>query len=336
MKKAWYERLRHSTCAYIVFLFVLTGFSACSINKLVINKVSDTLSGSGANAVFLGDTDPKLVGDALPFAIKMYETLLDKNPNHSGLILTTGSLFVMYANAFVQGPAEMLPVEAYEEKRAGLDRAKKLYLRGAAILERDINSKYPALLSGEDADVEDATGDFAGKLAKINKEDVPLLYWYAAGTLSAYALNPFDISLGMRIPLLSALMERAYELDGDFNAGALDEFFLILYGSLPEGMGGDREKALVHYQKALEKSKGLSAGAYVAYAQTIAVAEQNYERFRFNLETALAIDPAADPSNTLVNIINQHKARYLLEKAPELFVDFDEEAWDANPGYGDE
>ena len=306
-----------------LFFIVCLAVSSCSLNKIVINKVSDTLSGTGFNTVFMGDTDPQLVGDALPFAIKMYETLLAQNPNHPGLIVTTGSLFVMYANAFVQGPAEMLPLSQYEEKRFQMIRAKNLYLRGVQILERGINNKYPDLL-GEWGPVENP--EFTKALSAIKKEDISLFYWYAAGTLSAYALDAFDISLGLRVPQIMAIMNRAYELDGNYNSGAIDELFLIVYGALPDGMGGDTEKALIHYKRALEKSNGQTAGPYVSYAQTVAVNAQDYEEFKKNLEMALAIDPAADQNNTLVNIINQRKARHLLAKAPELFVDL--EQWD--------
>jgi tetratricopeptide (TPR) repeat protein len=295
---------------------------SCSINKLVINKVSGVLGGSGSGTVFLGDSDPQLVGDAIPFAIKLYETLLDKNPDHPGLIEATGSLFVMYANAFVQGPADMLPVEQYEEKRAQLDRAKKLYLRGVTILERGISGKYPGML-GVWGPAENP--QFTQGLSKMKKEDISLFYWYAAGTLSAYALDAFDIGLGLRIPQILAMMERAYELDSDYSSGALDELFLIIYGALPEGLGGDKEKAIIHFQRALEKSKGQSAGPYVSYAQTIAVGNQDYEDFKINLEKALEIDPDKNRDNTLLNVINQRKARYLLEKAPELFADL--ESW---------
>jgi predicted anti-sigma-YlaC factor YlaD len=215
----------------------------------------------------------------------------------------------------------MLPLEQWEEKRFQMDRARKLYLRGAAILERGINNKYPGMLAAEN-------DPFSKALAKMKKEDISLFYWYAAGTLSAYAVNVFDLSLGLKVPRLTAMMNRAYELDENYNSGALDEFFLILYGALPEGLGGDPDRALIHYRRALEKSKGLSAAPYVAYAQTMAVKNQDYESFKNNLETALAIDPAANPSNTLINTISQNKARYLLEKAPELFSDL--EVWDYN------
>jgi len=310
---------------FVLISCAVLALGACSLNKLVINKVSDALTGDGAGTVFTGDDDPILVGDAVPFAIKLYETLLDKNPNHPGLIVTTGSLFIMYANAFVQGPAEMISQDQWEERRSQLDRARKLYLRGAAILERGIKNKFPRMLD------EWGPGDsaaFTNALSRMRKEDIPLFYWYAAGTLSAYALNIFDISLGLRVPRLTAMMQRAYELDEHYNGSALDEFFLILYSALPEGMGGDPEKALVHYQRALEKSKGNSTGPYLSYAQSIAVKNQDYESFKSNLEKALAIDPASDPSNTLVTVINQRKARYLLENAPEFFAEI--ENWDYN------
>ena len=314
----------------VILVFMLPLLGSCSLNKLVINKVSDALTGGGAGTVFTGDNDVRLVGDALPFAIKMYEALLDQNPNHEGLILMTGSLFIMYANAFVQGPAEMLPLSQYEEKRSELARARNLYLRGAGILERGINNKYPEILSGWGTEENPA---FAKALSTMKKNDVPLFYWYAAGTLSAFALNVFDISLGLRVPNIIAIMERAYELDENFNTSALDELFLIIYGALPEGLGGDKEKAVIHYERALEKSGGQSAGPYVSYAQTIAVQNQDYESFKSNLEKALSIDPSKDSSNTLVNVIGQQKARYLLDKAPELFADLD--IWDDDE-YDDE
>ncbi|MDR0497273.1 MAG: TRAP transporter TatT component family protein, partial [Treponema sp.] len=106
----------------ILLLCFLPLLASCSINKLAINSVSNALTGSGSSDVFTRDPDPELVGAALPFAIKMYEALLSQNPNHHGLLLTTGSLFVMYANAFVQGPAEMLDsIDYYEERIEGLD-----------------------------------------------------------------------------------------------------------------------------------------------------------------------------------------------------------------------
>jgi predicted anti-sigma-YlaC factor YlaD len=307
---------------FTVFAFCLF-LPSCSINKLAMNAVANALTGSGSSDVFTGDSDPQLVGDALPFAIKMYEALLSANPEHQGLINTTGSLFVMYANVFVQGPSERLPRAMFAQKQAAIVRAKKLYLRGFTLLYKGLELKYPGFSS---AYHQEKLKDY---LAKTKKDDVPALYWSAAAGLSAFSLNPFDMELGVRIPEFYALVERAYELNPDFNSGALDEFLLIFHASIPDVMGGDKSKIETHFQRAVEKSKGLTAGPYVTYAQTVSIPSQNYDKFKELLEKALSIDPDKDPSNRLVNILAQQKARYLLDNAAFYFIDFDTgDNWD--------
>jgi predicted anti-sigma-YlaC factor YlaD len=276
--------------------------------------VADTLAGTGSSTVFTGDNDPQLVGDALPFAIKIYEALLGEVPDHRGLIVTTGSLFVMYANAFVQGPAEFLPSIHYEERQAARQRAKKLYLRGIDILIRGLEDKAPGI---KEASVE--KGDLLPLLEKLEKDDVPLLYWCAAGTLSAFSLDPFDFSLGQEAPDCLAYIDRAYKLDPDFNSGALDDFYVLAYASLPPAMGGNPSLVDLHFRRSLEKSGEKLAGPYVSYAQAVALPAQDYENFRSCLQKALEIDVDADPPNRLVNIISQKKARELLDRAGDYF-----------------
>jgi predicted anti-sigma-YlaC factor YlaD len=282
---------------------------------MAINAVSNALTGTGNADVFTSDPDPKLVGDAMPFAIKMYEALLAQNPNHQGLLLTTGSLFIMYANAFVQSPAEMLdPIDYFEEQTEALERAKSLYLRGYAILTSALDKKFPGF---SQATVHD--GSLQEILKRVRKDDVPLLYWTVAGGLAAYSIDIFDFDLGSRIPEWGAMINRAYELYPDFNNGAIDEFYILYYAALPESLGGDKDKAKVHFQRALEKSNFSNAGPYVSYAMAIAVPAQDYEAFRENLANALAIDPDENPSTRLVNILAQRRARFLMEISYEFF-----------------
>ena len=279
-----------------------------------MNMVANALTGEGSSSVFTGDNDPQLVGDALPFAIKMYEALLDANPDHQGLMLTTGSLYVMYANAFVQGPAEMLSTSEWKERENGMMRAKNLYLRGVEMLYNGMEAKYKgfkqAVFDPELLPV---------YLSKFKKDDVPLLYWAVAGGLSAYSIDLFDFELGARIPEWGAMIHKAYELDPDFQGAALDEFFVIFYASLPEMMGGDIEKAKVHFQQAQNKTGGKSVSAYVSYAQSICILDQDYDTFRDFLEKALAVNPDDDASTRLVNILTQQKAHWLLENAWVFF-----------------
>ena len=284
-------------------------YTGCSISTLVANA----LTGDSSSTVFTGDSDPELVGDALPFAIKVYEALLASTPKHQGLMLTTGSLFVMYANAFVQGPAEMLPSAEWQARDTQMKRAKALYLRGMGILYDALEAQYRGF---HQAAQEETLPAF---LKKCKKGDAGLLYWAAAGGMAAYSIDVFDFDLGQRIPEWKAMIQRAYELDPDFGGTSLEEFLIIFYAALPEIMGGDKEKARFHYANALEKTGGNSAGAYVSFAQSICVPAQDYETFRDCLEKALAINPDADPSTRLVTIITQRKARWLLDNAWNYF-----------------
>ena len=306
------KKIRFLFLGLLCFLPLL---QSCSINRMAINAVSNALTGTGSSDVFTSDPDPELVGDAMPFAIKMYETLLAQNPNHQGLLLTTGSLFVMYANAFVQGPAQLMdPLDYFEERSEAFDRAKQLYIRGHSLLMSAMDKKYPGFSS---ALVED--GSLGEILKKVKKDDVPMIYWAVAGGLAAYSIDLFDLDLGFRIPEWNAMMARAYELDPDFNNGAIDEFYIQFYAAMPENMGGDKEKARVHFLRALEKTNFKSAGPYVSYARAIAIPAQDYDAFKENLEKALAIDPDENPSNRLVNILAQRKAKHLLDIADEYF-----------------
>jgi len=297
--------------ALVVFCLVLP---SCSINKLAMGAVADALTSGGSSDVFTGDPDPQLVADAIPFAIKLYETLLAANPDHQGLMLTTGSLFVMYSNAFVHGPAEMLSPGEWREREAGMQRAKQLYLRGHEILCDALDAKFKGF---RQASVED--GSMQAILKKCTKNDVGLLYWTVAGGLAAYSIDVFDFNLSSRIPEWNMMISRAYELDPNFGGATLDEFFVLFYASLPELMGGDKERAKIHFQRALEKTGGNSSSAYISYAQSISVPAQDYDTYKDYLEKALDIDPDADVSTRLVTVVNQRKARWLLDNAYNYF-----------------
>jgi predicted anti-sigma-YlaC factor YlaD len=283
-----------------------------------MNQVANALTGRSSGTVFSGDDDPELVGDALPFAIKMYESLLAANPGHQGLRLQTGSLYIMYANAFLQMPAVMLPEAEYKKQKIVFMRAKKLYLRGRDILLTGLESKFPGLRE------ELRKRNFKQALQNTTRKDAPLLYWAGAGWLGAYAIDPFDMDLGMTMPAAAAIMDRVFVLDKNYGEGAIHEFYILYYGSLPEYMGGSALKAREHFDQALIVSNGKSSTAYLSLATTVAVKEQNFKEFKALLNTALALDPDAVPEKRLVNVLNQRKAQWLLEHAEDYFIETEE------------
>jgi len=292
----------------------LAAAGACSLNKIVMNKVAGTLSAASGNDVFTQDNDPELVGDALPFAIKLYESLLASVPDHEGLRLRTGSLYIMYANAFLQTPADMMPKQELGQKEFMLERAKNLYLRGRDMLLIGLRKRNPNLLR------QLKNRKYKEALAPYTKKDVPTLYWAAAGWVGAFAIDPFDMKLGLTLPQAAALMERVTQLDPGFSRGAVHNFYILYYGSLPDYMGGDLKKAREHFQMAMAASGNRDTSPLVSLATTVDVKEQNVEEYKSLLQKVLEFDPDSDLGNRLVNILNQRKARWLLDHVDDYFL----------------
>jgi hypothetical protein len=282
------------------------------------------LSSCSLTNMAMRSDNPEFIGKYIPGILEKNEKKLEKTPDDMALILETGSLYVMYANAFVQGPAEMLSAEDFERRETALEEAKADYTRGVEILNAGLARKFDGYA---DAYALNDAEAMTGVIADAAPEDAAYFYWTAAGALSAYSLDPFNLDLGMKIPVFKVMVDKAYELDEDFNAGAIDDFYVLFYSSVPEGIGGDKSKVDAHYRLAIEKSKGLQAGPYVSYAQSVAIPNQDHEAFLDNINKALAIDPNADKDNRLVNTINQRKAQYLFDNAENLFIGLGEDEW---------
>ena len=86
-------------------------------------------------------------------------------------------------------------------------------------------------------------------------------------------------------------------------------------------MGGSPDEARRHFEKAVELSGGTRASPYVTLAEGLMVGEQDRARFEVLLRSALAVDPDAVPSERLANLLAQRRARLLLERTEELFLE---------------
>jgi len=312
------SRLRTSAAAGLALSLPLTLLlSGCSIEKLALKKVSKMLTSSSTSDVFSSDNDPDLVGQALPFAIKLYESLLVSLPADPGLRLRTGSLYIMYANAFIETPADMMPRTEMEKRDALLARAKNLYLRGRDILLIGLERRNPALLR----QLHDRQYDRA--LAAFGPADIDLLYWTALGWLAAYAVEPLDMTLGQTVPQTRAMIERVRALAPDYGSGSLDSFYVGYYGSLPADLGGDAAKARDYFAKAQAVAGKTDTSSLIALATTVSVKEQNAAEFKDLLGRVLAFDVNSAPDNRLINTINQRRARWLLAHIDDFFIETD-------------
>jgi predicted anti-sigma-YlaC factor YlaD len=303
-------RTARSPGACLMLLAALAAGGGCSLKTMAVKTVANTLSESGD--VFSSDEDPELIRDAVPFALKTYESLLQSVPRHVPLLMATCSGFTQYAYAFVQADADLVDASDYPEAKRLRERALKLYLRGRRYCVRALEERFPGigprLLLDPDA-----------ALARAERRDVPLLYWSGAAWGASIALGLADPEIAADFPAVRALMDRALALDPDWNRGAIHEA-LIALDSLPEALGGSPDAARAHFERAVTLQGGRSAGPYVSLALGVSVPAQNRAEFVELLTRALAVDPDADPPNRLANILARRRAAALLARADDLFL----------------
>lgn len=285
--------------------------SGCSIKKMAINKLGDALSGSGTG--FASDDDPELVKAAVPFSLKLIESLLAESPQHKGMLLAACSGFTQYSFAFVNQDADELEDTDIAAATRMRVRAKRLYLRARGYGLRGLEVKHPgfeqALRKNPKAAVKSATAS-----------DVPLLYWTAAAWGSAISVSKDDPALVSDQIIVEALIDRALELDEDFDRGAIHGV-LISYEMARQGVQGDPAlRSKKHFDRAMKLSGGKLASPLVSFAESVSVQNQNRAEFQALLDQALAINPDAVPESRLQNLVAQRRARWLLSRVDDLII----------------
>jgi predicted anti-sigma-YlaC factor YlaD len=290
----------------------LAALTGCSIKHFAINRLGDALAGGGST--FTGDEDPDLVRDALPFSLKLIESLLAESPRHQGLLLAAASGFTPYAYAFVQEDADELEESDLVKTTALRIRARNLYFRARDYGIRGLEIAHPGFGSQLRRDPK-----IAVQIAR--KRDVPLLYWTAASWGAGISLSKDLPDLVADQGIVEALMDRALALDGAYNDGAIHAF-LIAYEPSRIGATGDFAlRSRQHFERALELSKGHQAGLFVSLAENVSIQKQDRVEFETLLKRALDVDVNAAPEYRLANLIMQRRARWLLQRTDELFLE---------------
>lgn len=284
---------------------------ACSIKKLAVNSLGNALAKGGDS--YATDDDPDLVGEAIPFGLKTVESLLNESPKHEGLLFAAVSGFTQYSYAYVQQEADFVEARDFERAKHLRARARRLYRRALDYGFRGLEVDAPGLR-------ERLRQDPKAALAAMKKEHVGLLYWTGIAWGAAISLSKEDSELTADQNQVEALERRALELDEGYERGSIHDFFVV-YDGRPESAGGSAERARRHLARSLEVSKGARVAPLVAFAETVSVGAQNRREFQELLEKALAVDADTVPAVRLSNLIYQKRARWLLGRSDDLFIE---------------
>lgn len=285
--------------------------AGCSIQKTALNQIGNTLASAGTT--FSSEPDPELAGDAIPFTLKLIESVLEEMPNHARLRTAAAAYFTQYAYGFIQLEADYLEAEDYGQAEHLRRRAKNLFLRARDHGLRNLQIKRP---------------DFPSILAQspraaastVEKRSVETLYWTAAAWAAAINLGKDDPFLVAELPQMEALVDRAFELDADWGEGAIHSFLIAYEMNRPDAAEGWEMRARARFQAAVQLSNGRLLSPYVSLAEAVSVQIQDAREFRSLLNQALAIDIDEHPEARLVNLLMKKRAEWLLTQIDELFL----------------
>ena len=287
--------------------------AGCSIRKFALNQVADALSAT--SDTFGSDDDPELVAEAAPFSLKLIEAVLAETPEHRDLLLTASASFTQYAYGFLRQRADELADHDLAAARALRARVRNHLRRGRDYGMRALEVDHPG---------------FRGEFARDPRRavwridapaDVALLYWTAAswGLLISEAKD--DPSLVADQPSVEALIDRALELRADHDRGAIHGFLISYEMSRKTTQGDPVPRARQHYAEANRLAGGKLAAHHLALAENVALGRGDKAEFQALLNLALQVDPDAVPTWRLQNILAQRRARWLLGRIDDLFVD---------------
>lgn len=245
--------------------------------------------------------DPEIVRDGSPAYIMLVDGLIEAYPNNGELLTAGCQAYTVYASSFVE--------DSDPGKAAILYAKAKKYGFRALSLKRDFQQAASGPLD-----------DFVIFLRDYDKEYVPALFWTSSAWAKWIRLNLDSVEALADLPLLEASMQRVIELDGGFFYGSPHLQMAVYLAAKPSIAGGNLDKAKEHFDEAFALGANKLLSAKVLFARYYAVRLKDRALFEKTLEEIIAAPVDEVPELTLSNTLAKDKARELLERADDYFM----------------
>lgn len=270
-----------------IVLVALAPLVLSSCAKLITEKVVAPAVGN-----IQQQTDIQLVCDGAPAYLLMVDSLLAGNPDEEVLLSTATQAYIGYVAALrnCNADADRAPINA--------DKAR---LYGARLLEEKIN-----YLS--------APGNIDAALADADKGDVAELFWGSFGIFTWIEQQGGSPAAMAELVVVEKSMARILELDESFQGGVAHLFFAGYYSVKPAFLGGGPDKALPHFNRALELGDRKFLLTQVTFAKSYARLIFDEELHNNLLNEVIDFPIESAPEFGLSNRIAQKQAKALLEE----------------------
>lgn len=296
----------------LLIMIVLTSGCGPALKRVTVASAAEIFR--DGMVAFYREEDLLVAEQALASTLKLLEVFLEASPNNEDLLLQASQGFGAYAFAFVE---DKIAAHRFDPALHTLhrNRARHLYLRGRDYGLRLLKLRHDALAP--------LTADLPTLrvgLQRLNKDDVPALFWAAYGWAGSIQWSRDRPEMLAEVSRVVMMMERVLEVDeGYFHAGP-HLFFGAYHASRSPALGGDPARAKSHLDRALELTGADSFLVRLFIADPYAV--QIQDRALFETQLRLIVDAPDDlpPEQRLLNRVARARARLLLERIDELFL----------------
>ena len=164
-------------------LFIGLSASSCSVRQIVVGEVADMVEDGGA--AFENDDDLIMIENALPANIKLLEVLSQNDKSNTKILWLIARMYGSYAFSVFE--PQLVQARYNKHTKATkliTQRLKRYYSKGLSYASQALFQKYPAC-KNELAKVTKINSC----LARLNKDDVPILFWYGFNLASYVNLS---------------------------------------------------------------------------------------------------------------------------------------------------
>ena len=283
-----------SACLFLCIL--LAGPQGCA------SRIKLAVAGSFVQDVALatarhGDID--LAAQAAPTYLLLLEGLLGDHPNNQTLLIATAQAYMGYG-ALVESENP--------------DRARSLYRRAKIYGLRALSQKrkIAPLLNAP-------FSEFSRISEHLKTGDVELVFWTASSWGSWISANIGSMGALAELPKVILLMEWVLQQDESIQFGSPHLFLGVFHAALPPALGGKPDRALFHFNRALEISQDHLLMPRVLMARYYARQIFDRQLYESLLQEVLILPIDTVPELTLQNVAAQRQARQLLKETDDFF-----------------
>jgi len=300
---------------YFLIGIALVAATSCSIKKLAVRQAAGFFGES--RKVFEQETDLEIAETSIASNLKLLEAMLVHDEKNAELNMLVAEIYGAYTLAFAEDKMEQAEADKKEaEYKRQQARSKALYLRA-----RDYAGKVllPKLEVETLANLNEK--ELQAKLAKLDKDDIAPLFWYAFAWGSSINVDREDTQALSELPKIEIMMAQVKAWDEAYYFAGAWLFEGIYFGARAEMMGGNPPRAKEAFEKNLKLTEGKLLITQYFYARTYCIFAQDVACFEKNLRAVLDAPIDIHPGQKLANTLAKKKAERLLARKGDFFLE---------------